>query len=196
MNMDSVTFRVNTSADYFVRWLHTLRPPIELAEGGALLLQQARWEGDDRVVISGAVAGSGYQTETATPPDLIALELKPLSPILLEMRATCLVARYLGAFLELLGRIADRWPKAAPAMLNDPLTADYIRAQKRRKSRRKGGRPPLTPEELAERAEWVAEVEEMSERRGISLKRACQLMGLGYATYRDWKRRISEAEKH
>jgi hypothetical protein len=195
MNMDSVTFRVNTSAEYFVRWLRELRPRIELGERGYLLLQQARLESDDHLVIPGAVTGSGAEPHSAEPLDLISLELTPLSPILLEIRATCLVPRYLGAYLELLGRIADRWRKAAPGMLSNPLSADFIRVRQQRKSRRKGGRPPLTPEELAERAEWVAEVEETSERRGISLRRACQLLGLGYATYRDWKRRISEAEK-
>jgi hypothetical protein len=194
--MESVTFRVNTSLEYFVRWLQKLRPRIELVDGGRLLLKQARLEDDDRLVIPGAVAGPGDEPDTAVPLDLIALQLTTLSPTRLEIEATCLLPHYLDAYLELLGRIADRWPKAARALLDSPLTADYMRAQQRRKSRRKGGRPPLTPAELAERAEWVAQVEEMSERRGISPKRACQLLGLHYATYRLWKRRIAEAEQH
>jgi hypothetical protein len=193
-NMDYVRFHVHTSVPYFERWLKKLRPPIELTDGGHLLLKEAHWLDTRRMVVAAAPAGSGDEPDAA-PFDLVALDLKPLSHTLLEVRATRLEARYLEAYLELLGRIADRWPRAAPEMLSQPVTADFIRARRERKSRRTGGRGPLNAAELAERAEWVERVEEMSERRDISLTRACQLLGLKYATYRLWKRKIAEAEQ-
>lgn len=57
----------------------------------------------------------------------------------------------------------------------------------------KGGRRPLTEEELEHRFGIVRKVQATADKLNITLDRACGREGIPYGTFRDWQRRMNNA---
>lgn len=57
---------------------------------------------------------------------------------------------------------------------------------------RRPGRPTLTPEERARRAEKVKQVLELAERERIKIQQACARLGVLYSNFKEWRKYMDE----